>query len=72
MAEVGIIWAQAPTLEKLQTELAGLLDGYAAEDVLGVSHSTGTVSTKQSGGIWGAGTQNHKLDYTAVVLVRNR
>mgnify|MGYP001369289621 CR=1 FL=1 len=70
MAAVDVIWARAPTLEKLQKELAELLDGYAPEDVIGVSHSAAAVSSKGSGGIWGGGRQAHGPEYSAIVLVR--
>jgi hypothetical protein len=71
MPEVGVIWATAPSLEKLEKELSGLLAECAADDVLGVSHSSAAVSSKQSGGIWGGATQTHKLEYSAVVLLRH-
>jgi hypothetical protein len=71
MAEVGVIWAGAPSLEKLENELARLLAGCSADDILGVSHSSAAVSSKQSGGIWGGAFQTLKLEYSAVVLVRN-
>jgi hypothetical protein len=70
MAGVDVIWARAPTLDKLQAELAGLLDHYAPEDLLGMSHSAAATSSKQSGGVWGGGRQSQELEYSAVVLVR--
>jgi len=70
MPEVGIICAHAASPRKLEKELARLLAGQAADDVLGVSHWTATVSTKQSGGIWNGARQAHKREYSAVVLVR--
>jgi len=70
MSEVGVIWACAPSLEKLEKELARLLAGWAADDILGVSHSSAAVSSKQSGGIWGGPSQARRLEYSAVVLVR--
>lgn len=70
MAEVGVLWARAPSLEKLEKELARLLAGCAADDVLAVSHSSACVSTKQSGGIWSGGRQAQRLEYSAVVLLR--
>jgi hypothetical protein len=70
MSEVGVIWVRAASLEKLEKELARMLEGCAADDVLGVSHSTATVSGKQSGGIWSSASQAYKLEYSAVVLVR--
>jgi hypothetical protein len=71
MSEVGVVWARAPSLEKLEKELARLLAGCAADDVLGVSHSSAAVSSKQSGGIWSGASQTHKVEYSAVVLVRS-
>jgi hypothetical protein len=70
MPDVGVISAHAPSLPKLEKELTRLLAGRPAEDVLSVSHWTATVSTKQSGGIWSGSRQAHKLEYSAVVLVR--
>lgn len=71
MAGVDVIWARAPTLEKLQEKLVGLLDQYAPEDLLGVSHSVVDVASKQSGGVWSAGRRRNELEYSAVVLVRS-
>ena len=70
MSEVGVIWASAPSLEKLERELYRLLAGRSADDVLGVSHASSAVSSKQSGGLWGGASQAHKVEYSAVVLVR--
>jgi hypothetical protein len=70
MSEIGVIWARAHSLEKLEKELTQLLADCAADDVLGVSHTTAAVSSKQSGGIWSGASQAHKLEYSAVVLVR--
>jgi hypothetical protein len=64
------MWARASSLDKLETELSGLLADCAADAVLGVSHSAAVVSSKQSGGLWGGGNQAHKLEYSAIVLVR--
>jgi hypothetical protein len=69
MSEVGVICARARSLEKLEKELDRLLSGCAADEVLGVSHSTTAVSSKQSGGIWSGTRQANKVEYTAVVLV---
>lgn len=71
MAGVDVIWARAPTLEKLQEELVRMLSAFTPEDVLGVSHSTAAVAGKQFGGVWGGGRQTHELEYSAIVLVRN-
>ena len=70
MPEVGVICAHAASPRKLEKELARLLAGHAAEDVLAISHWTAAVSTKQSGGIWSSASQAHKLEYSALVLVR--
>jgi len=70
VSEVGVLWARAESLEKLEKELSALLADCAADDVLTVSHSSAAVSSKQSGGIWGGATQTHKIEYAAVVLVR--
>jgi len=70
MSEVGVLWARAPSLERLEKELSELLADWGADDVVSVSHSSAAVSSKQSGGIWGGATQTHKIEYSAVVLVR--
>ncbi len=70
MSEIGVISAHALSLKKLAQELVRLLAGCAADDVIGVSYYAAAVSTKQSGGIWGGASQTHKLEYSAVVLVR--
>ena len=70
MPDVAVICAHATSPRQLEKELARLLRGHAADDVLGVSHWTATVSTKQTGGIWSGARQAHKLEYSAVVLVR--
>lgn len=70
MSEVGVIWARASSLEKLENELARLLAGRAAEEILGISHAAASVSAKQSGGIWAGASHAHKLEYSALVLVR--
>jgi hypothetical protein len=70
MSEVGTIWARAPSLDKLEKRLERLLAQCPADDVLGVSHSAAALSSKQSGGLWGAASHTHKIEYSAVVLVR--
>lgn len=70
MAGVEVIWARAPTIEKLQKELADLLEAYAPQDVVGVSHCAVPVSGKESGGIWGGRRLMSTLEYSAVVLLR--
>ena len=71
MSDVAVIWARAPSLEKLEKELARVLAGCVADDVLGVSHSAAQVSSKQSGGIWAGSTETHRFEYSALVLVRS-
>jgi hypothetical protein len=70
MPDVAVICAHASSPRKLEQQLARLLAGQAAEDVLSVSHSSEIVSTHEYGGIWSAARQTHKLEYSAVVLVR--
>jgi hypothetical protein len=70
MPDVGVICAHATSPRQLEKELARLLQGHAADDVLGVSHWTATVASKQSRGIWSGARQAHKVEYSAVVLVR--
>lgn len=70
MSDVEVMSVRAPSLENLEKELTRLLADYAADDVLGVSHSSALVSSKQSGGIWSGGNQSHKVEYSALVLVR--
>jgi hypothetical protein len=48
-----------------------VLEGCVADDVLGVSHSAAPVSSKGSGGIWSGAIQSHKVEYSALVLVRS-
>jgi hypothetical protein len=72
MSDVGVIWARAPSLEKLEKELARGLAGCVADDVLAVSHSAAPVADKQSGGIWSGSTRAQKLEYSALVLVRSQ
>ncbi|MGI8559678.1 MAG: hypothetical protein ACR2ND_15480 [Solirubrobacteraceae bacterium] len=71
MSEVEVISVRAPSLEKLEKEIARLLAGRPADDVLGLSHSSATTSSKQSGGIWGGAKQTHKVEYSALVVVRS-
>jgi hypothetical protein len=70
MPDIEVLWARAPTLEKLEKELSRLLTECAADEVLGISHSSRALHTKQSGGIWAGATLTHKLEYSAIVLVR--
>jgi hypothetical protein len=72
MSGVAVMWARAPSLEKLEKELARVLAGCVADDVLGVSHSAAPASSKQSGGIWSGAIRSHKVEYSAVVLVRSQ
>ena len=70
MPDIEVLWARAPSLEKLNKELSRLLASWVADDIIGISHSARAVHTKRSGGIWGGATLSHKLEYTAIVLVR--
>jgi hypothetical protein len=70
MSEVKAICAHAPSPEKLQRELDGLLRGYHAHEILGLAHTSTTKSSKQTGGIWTGAHTAHALEYSAVVLVR--
>jgi hypothetical protein len=70
MPDVSVICAHASSPRKLEKQLQHLLAGRAAEDVLSVSHWSAIVSTQQYGGIWTVARQIHKLEYSAVVLVR--
>jgi hypothetical protein len=63
VSDVGVIWARAPSLEKLERELARLLAGRAAGDILGISHSSCAMSSKQSG-VSGAGQAKHTSSST--------
>lgn len=68
MADVAVICAHAPSLGKLEKELACALAGRRADDVLGISHWTATVTSKHYGGIWNGSRNTNKLEYSAVVL----
>jgi hypothetical protein len=70
VSEIEVLWARAPSLERLEKELARLLSNRAADDVLGVSHSTATTSSKQSRGIWSGASETNVLEYSALVLLR--
>lgn len=70
MPDIEVLWARAPSLDKLEKELSRLLTCRAANDVLGISHSSTALHTKQAGGIWAGATLTHKLEYSAVVLLR--
>ena len=70
MSEVQVMSVRARSLEKLEKELTRLLASYAADDVVGVSHSAAAVSSKRSGGVWSATSEAHKVEYSALVLVR--
>jgi hypothetical protein len=64
-------WARASSLRDLEAELSRLLEGCSADDVLGVSHSTAVLSSKQSGGVWSGVSHTHKVEYSALVLLRS-
>jgi hypothetical protein len=70
MEGVSVIWARAPSLDKLRRELDRQLSGYSADDVVAVSHAAEPVGVKHSGGIWSGGRATTQLEYSAVVLVR--
>jgi len=70
MSDVEVMSVRAPSLEKLEKELARLLAGCAADDVVGVSHSAAAVSSKRSGGVWSASSEAHKVEYSALLLLR--
>lgn len=70
MSDVEVMSVRAPSLEKLEKELTWLLAGCAADDVLGVSHSSAPTSSKRSGGIWSGASEAHKIEYSALVLLR--
>jgi hypothetical protein len=70
MSEVEVMSVRAPSLDKLEKALARLLAGYAADDVLGVSHSAAAMSNKRSGGVWSGASDAYKVEYSALVLLR--
>jgi hypothetical protein len=70
MSDVEVMSVRAPSLEKLEKELTRLLARYAADDVVGVSHSAAAVSSKRAGGVWSGASEAHKVEYSALVLLR--
>jgi hypothetical protein len=70
MCEVDVISVHAPSLTKLEKELVRLLADCSADAVLGVSHTTTSLATKHSGGIWTGAHQTNKSEYSALVLLR--
>jgi hypothetical protein len=70
VSEVDVISVRAPSLAKLEKELIRLLADCSADAVLGVSHATASLETKQSGGIWAGAHHTNKLEYSALVLRR--
>ncbi|WP_249011856.1 hypothetical protein [Conexibacter sp. DBS9H8] len=70
MGDVGVIWAAAPSLDKLEKELSNCLVGYDAEEIISVSHSVVPRRSRRTGGLWGAATETNDVEYSAVVLVR--
>jgi hypothetical protein len=70
VCEVDVVSVRAPSLTKLEKELVRLLADWAADDVLGVSHATTSLGTKQSGGIWTGARHTNKVEYSALVLLR--
>jgi hypothetical protein len=70
VSEVDVISVRAPSLAKLEKELIRLLADCSADAVLGVSHATASLETKQSGGIWASPRHTNKIEYSALVLLR--
>jgi hypothetical protein len=48
-----------------------VLPRLTAADVLGISHSAHAISSRHADGIRCGGREMHKLEYTALVLVRD-
>ena len=63
-------WVSAASLDKLQAELDRRLARYGPDDVVGLSHSSATTSSRQSGGIWSGARTTYDIEYSAVALVR--
>ena len=72
MCEVDVRSVRAPSLTKLEKEIVRLLADCSADDVLGVSHTTTSLGTKQSGGVWTGARHTSKVEYSALVLLRTR
>lgn len=72
MCEVDVVSVRAPSLTKLEKELVRLLADCSADDVLGVSHTTTSLATTQSGGIWTGVRHTNKVEYSALVLLRTQ
>ena len=70
VCEVDVVSVRAPSLAKLEKELVRLLADCSADAVLGVSHATTSLETKQSGGIWTGARHTNKVEYSALVLLR--
>ena len=72
VSEVDVVSVQASSLAKLEKELVRLLVDCSADAVLGVSHTTASLATTQSGGIWIGARRTNKLECSALVLLRAR
>lgn len=70
VCEVDVVSVRAPSLAKLEKELVRLLADCSADAVLGVSHTTANLGTKQSGGIWTGARYTDQVEYSALVLLR--
>jgi hypothetical protein len=70
VAEVDVVSVRAPSLAKLEKELVRLLAECSADAVLGISHTTANLATKQSGGVWGGARHTNNVEYSALVLLR--
>lgn len=71
MSEFEVLWARAPSLEKLAAEVEAILADRGASDVLSVSHSSAVTTSKRSGGVWAGAHETNRLEYSAFVLVRS-
>jgi hypothetical protein len=72
VSEVDVVSVRAPSLAKLEKELVRLLADCSADAVLGVSHTTASLVTTQSGGVWTGARHTNKVEYSALVLLRAR
>ena len=70
MGNVAVIWASAPSLDKLERELSCRLAEYDADDIVSISHSS-TVVGRETGGVWGPRRRHEHTEYSALVLVKN-
>jgi hypothetical protein len=70
MSEIGVLTVRAPSLQKLHRQLEKRLARYAPEDIVSVSHSSDAVSARHRGGVWSGARTTQKLEYSAIVLLR--